>query len=207
MANNTALIAGGVGCALIGLCCVCGAGAYFVTQSGEYAFPMPPAVQTPTNTPPVAPPPGTTDAPVPAGANEQEVRGPGYAYNVPASWVASSAAGLVQMHGSKEFPGRTVNLASEDFAGPPSEYQAATVRGLQTQSQATIVGQRPATVGTQPAFEIESDWVQGAVRVHLIQLGTARNGKGFVLTCGDLAERFAAAEPECRAILASFRTL
>lgn len=206
MANNTALIAGGVGCALIGLCCVCGAGAYFVTQNGAYQFPNVPTVQTPA-TPPVAPPPGTTDAPVPAGAGEQEVRGPGYAYNVPASWVPSTAAGLVQMHGSKEFPGRTVNLASEDFAGPPSEYQAATVRGLQTQSQATIIEQRPATVGTQPAFEILSDWVQGAVRVRLIQIGTARNGKGFVLTCGDLADRFAAAEPECRAIFASFRTL
>ena len=47
----------------------------------------------------------------------------------------------------------------------------------------------------------------GFVRLHLLQVGTTKNGKGFVLTCGDFANRFADAQTECRAIFASFRVL
>lgn len=202
MANNTALIAGGVGCALIGLCCVCGGAAYFVSQGAEQSgFPMPgtsPTVQTPNV---------TADQPVPAPAGYQEVRGDGFAYNVPAAWQEQSNPGVVRMHGSKEHPGRTVNITTEPFVGTPEAYMQASLRGLGQQSQVRITGQRPAQVGSQGGFEIESDWTEGNVRVHLLQLGTARNGKGFVLTCGDLAERFADAQAECRAILASFRVL
>jgi hypothetical protein len=202
MANNNALIAAGVGCAVISLCCVCGVGGYFVMQKGQQAgqFPVPSGPGTTTA-------PATNDAPVPAGPGFMEVRGDGFAYNVPSEWQEQSTAGVLRMHGSKEFPGRTINITSEPFMGSPTEYRDASVNGLRQQSQVTITGQRDAMIGTQQGFEIESDWTQGSVRVHLLQIGTSKNGKGFVLTCGDLAERFAAAQTECRAIFATFRVL
>lgn len=203
MANNNALIAAGVGCAVISLCCVCGVGGYFFVQGQQAAGTFPTGPGT-TTTPTV---PATSDAPVPAGPGFMEVRGDGFAYNVPSEWQEQSTAGVLRMHGSKEFPGRTINITSEPFVGTPAQYRDASVNGLRQQSQVTITGQRDATIGTQQGFEIESDWTQGSVRVHLIQIGTSRNGKGFVLTCGDLAERFSQAQSECRAIFATFRVL
>lgn len=204
MANNTALIAGGVGCALIGLCCVCGTGLYFVGKQQQASFPMP---GNPTATAPAVPAPGTTDTPVPAAPGYVQVTGDGFTYNVPAGWQEQSTPGVLRMHVSKEFPGRTINITMETFAGTATAYRDASLEGLRRQTQVTITGQRDTTVGTQPAFEIESDWAQDNVRLHLLQVGTTKNGKGFVLTCGDFANRFADAQTECRAIFASFRVL
>lgn len=127
-----------------------------------------------------------------------------YAYDVPPGWQPRPASGVEHMHASPSAPGRTINITTEAFVGSPADYLQASLTGLRGQRQVTIRATRPTNVGSLPGFEIESDWYENGVAVHLLQIGTAYDGRGFVLTCGDLVQSFAAAEPECRAIFRTF---
>lgn len=127
-----------------------------------------------------------------------------YAYDVPPGWQPQQAAGVEYMHGSVAYPGRTINITTERFAGSASEYLLASMNGLRQQPQVVLQGSRPTRVGSREAYEIESDWRSEGITVHLLQVATVYNGRGFVLTCGDLRERFAQAEAECRNIFRTF---
>ena len=135
------------------------------------------------------------------GIRVQDAR---YAYTVPPGWDESQTPGVDHMHGSRAAPGRTINIVTEAFTGSPQDYLQASMRGLAAQPQAQVRSSRAVMIGSLPGFEIESDWRSEGSIVHLVQLGTSWGGTGFVLTCGDIAQRFAQAEPECRAIFRSF---
>jgi hypothetical protein len=127
-----------------------------------------------------------------------------YSYEVPGDWREQSSAGVEHMHGSVAYPGRTINITTEAFTGTPAQYLQASLTGLRGQRQVQLGATRQVNVGSLEGYEIESDWHQNNVVVHLIQVATSHNGRGYVLTCGDLAERFAQAESECRAIFRTF---
>lgn len=127
-----------------------------------------------------------------------------YAYIVPAGYTESATEGVDRMHVSRAAPGRSINIVTESFSGSPAEYLQASLQGLAQQPQARVRSSRPVMVGSLPGFEVESDWQSEGTSVHLLQLGTSWGGNGFVLTCADVAQRFAQAEPECRAIFRSF---
>lgn len=181
----------------------------------QYAPPaMPMAVPVPGVLPVV--PAGTpvfapTSAPAPLPPGYRQISGPGFTFAVPQGWidippplpqVVVAARDTTQL-GSLYV---NANVVTEPFPnGDGQAYTAANVAGLG--SAATILAQRPASVGGKVAGDIEARWTNATPAYRTLQRLTAANGTGYVLTCTADDAGFEQARTTCAAVLDSFRVM
>lgn len=182
-------------------------GAPMPGPSTTYAQPPVPGIMpvVPSGVPVLAP----TAAPaIPAGF--RQISGAGFTFAVPASWmdippplpqVVVAARDTTQL-GSLFV---NANVVTEPFPGDGTAYTSANVVGLG--SAATILSQRPVSVGGKVGGDIEARWSNATPSYRTLQRLTASNGTGYVLTCTADDALFEQARPICAAVLDSFRVL
>ncbi len=202
MANdNRTWLYVGIGCgalALLGMCIGSAGLAFFFYQKGHAA-----AAQIEDT------PVGAPSAALPAGY--RRVGGAGFAFAVPDAWsdaTASTPAPVLVAERAPIHLGDTfatnVNLVNEPFLGDVDAYTQANIAQIQRMG-ATIVAQKPATVGGQDAMDVESIAASTAPPTHMIQRYTTRVGKGWVMTCAGPKDGFDGVRAQCMTILDTLR--